>query len=258
MILILVQVCQRHLYGDVNEIVPRAAEEIQTELCSIYQRVTETELVAPVISYDCPINPAVIPIEYPHPSLEAGVDALVRRKVKATQSESPTTVKSLLSHPGIFSNPTASFSNVAAGGASDRQEGKGKQSTRTSASASGFNALRTAQEQQPRNTEALEMTQMEEKEDHRPIDPCLGIDLVRRYIYSCFRCSRYGVKAVPLEINGIKFDADLFITLRKLYFAERSYFRRFFELREVKRIQYVQVSRSNHEPKCAYALIKPM
>jgi len=51
---------------------------------------------------------------------------------------------------------------------------------------------------------------------------------------------RYGAKAVPLEVNGIEFDADLFTALRKLYFAERPYFRRFFELREVKRIQYVQ------------------
>ena len=81
------------------------------------------------------------------------------------------------------------------------------------------------------------MTQIEENKNHRPIDPRLGINLIRRYIYTCFRCSRYGAKAVPLKVNGIKFNADFFIALRKLYFAERPYFRRFFELREVKRIQ---------------------
>lgn len=201
------------------------------------------------------MDPAVAPIGYLHPSLEASAGALVHRRVKTAQSESPTMAKSLPRHLDIFSNPTASSRNVAADRESDRQEGKGEQSARTSASATGFSAVHTAQEQQPRSTGAPEMTQIKENKDHRPIDPRSALELTRRYIYSCFRCSRYGAKAVPLEANGIEFDVDLFIALRKLYFAERPYFRRFFELREVKRIQYVQVSRSNHEPKCACTLI---
>lgn len=83
------------------------------------------------------------------------------------------------------------------------------------------------------------MTQIEENKDHRPIDPRLAIDLTRRYIYSYFRYSRYRAKAIPLEANSSEFDANFFIALKKIYFAERSYFRRFFKLQKIKRIQYI-------------------
>ena len=68
-----------------------------------------------------------------------------------------------------------------------------------------------------------------------------GIDVPRKSVYPCFKISRFGVRAVPLDVTRTSFDADFFVELRKLYFQERSYLRRFFELREVKRILYIHV-----------------
>lgn len=209
-IIIAAQVCQRHLYSDVKEILPGAAKELQTALCSIDQRATKTDS-----------GPSTFSIEP------------VPRRL------------------GNLSNTIASSSNVVVDPVSNRQEEKGKQSDSIIAGASGFS---TAQEQTPRSRKPSGMKRI--KDDQKPSDKRLGTEVIRKHIYPCFKCSKYGAKVKPFEISHIELDVDLFTILRESYFAERSYFWRFFELREVKEIHYVQVRTSIHMLKTCSTLIQ--
>lgn len=137
---------------------------------------------------------------------------------------------------GDISNTTTSSSNVVDPG-SDRQGEKGKWSE---SSTTGASISSTAKEQTTPSINPSGINRIED-DNQRLNDTRLGIELMRRYIYPCFKCSKYGAKAKPFEISNILSDAELFATLRESYFAERTYFWRFLELREVKQIHYVQV-----------------
>jgi hypothetical protein len=65
---------------------------------------------------------------------------------------------------------------------------------------------------------------------------------LKLWIIPCFRISRFGVKAIHIDVTDGRYDADLFETFRELYFSERSRFRRFFDLKEVKHIRFINVN----------------
>jgi hypothetical protein len=62
------------------------------------------------------------------------------------------------------------------------------------------------------------------------------------WIILCFSSADFGAKAIPEDITGGRFDSEIFTRFRQLYFTERSWMGRFFELKEVKKISIVNVS----------------
>jgi len=59
------------------------------------------------------------------------------------------------------------------------------------------------------------------------------------WILSCFRSTEFDTKAFHENVKEGKSDYQIFERFREIYFAERSWFRRFFELKEVKNIKFV-------------------
>ena len=65
----------------------------------------------------------------------------------------------------------------------------------------------------------------------------------RIWVRPCFRSTVFGAKVIHEDVSGGKYDSDMFTRFRQLYFAERSWWRRFFELKEVKEISVVKASK---------------
>lgn len=191
----------------MKEVVPGAAENIQSALRSIYQEATELGQGSTKRFNDDSKNPDFISLKPPLVPLIGNTE----RRLGDTISN-------------------------------DGQERKSENSTSSMTRTTGTSTLRTAPGQQPLSIKTSDSTQKENQGEHAPIEDRPSSDLAQKYIYSCFRYLRYGLKVVPLQVNNIESDASFFRALRNLYFAERSYLRRFFELRDVKRIRYVHVS----------------
>jgi len=64
----------------------------------------------------------------------------------------------------------------------------------------------------------------------------------RSWIISCFASIVFGAKAMHEDVTGGRFDSEIFTRFCKLYFEERSWIRRFFQLKEVKKISIINVS----------------
>jgi hypothetical protein len=58
----------------------------------------------------------------------------------------------------------------------------------------------------------------------------------------CFESSEFGTKAVHENVTGGRYDFQVFKRFRDIYFRERSRFRRFFGLREIIDIKFINAS----------------
>jgi hypothetical protein len=61
------------------------------------------------------------------------------------------------------------------------------------------------------------------------------------WLIPCFKSSD-GPKAFHEDVTGGRYDFELFSRFREIYFEEKSWFRRFFDLTEVKDIKFINVS----------------
>lgn len=61
------------------------------------------------------------------------------------------------------------------------------------------------------------------------------------WILACFRSSVFHTKAIHENVSGGRYDFQIFERFRAIYFAEKSWLRRFFELKEVRSIKFVMV-----------------
>ena len=66
---------------------------------------------------------------------------------------------------------------------------------------------------------------------------------IKRWVIPCFQFKTYGSKAIHVDVTEHTSDKDMFVRFRELYFQERSWFQRLVDLRAVKRIHYINVSR---------------
>ncbi|CZR56411.1 uncharacterized protein PAC_06299 [Phialocephala subalpina] len=78
-------------------------------------------------------------------------------------------------------------------------------------------------------------TRNDDNADHTSESP----DVKQRWILPIFNTSKFGIKATHSNGSGERHDFEIFQEFRHLYFAERSWLRRFFELKEVKAIKFV-------------------
>jgi len=73
-----------------------------------------------------------------------------------------------------------------------------------------------------------------------PRDPETGSSNL--WVFPCFRSKTFGTITFHQDVSNIRFDSELFIRFRELYFRNRSWIQRFLEMKEVKEIAVINVS----------------
>ena len=89
------------------------------------------------------------------------------------------------------------------------------------------------------NTESQQQSQ---EGDDKQDDVSIEEEHDQLWILPCFRIGRSGHKAKHIGVGEQTYDSELFGDFRNLYFTERSWLRRFVELKEVSKLDFVQVS----------------
>ena len=261
--LTLEQVCDRQLYDDFLEIVPGAVDELQASLESIYKEPASG--IAPRLALPRSTGS--------DPEVRPG-DVRLKALLPEKGDEDEVSRNDRLLHDGRHSASSSRSSSSTGRRSQARprraatrsdEDGSEKHDSIERLAGQGNGGGSTELHQLGRlergGTEA-ESTDMPDRRDQQQQeglgdtqDGVVAQERVRQseveqeqgphtdlWILPCFRIARTGHTAKHISVDEHTCDSHLFGEFRHKYFMEKSWLRRFVELKEVSKLDFVQVS----------------
>ncbi|MCJ1434903.1 hypothetical protein MMC27_004273 [Xylographa pallens] len=233
-------VCDRQFYDDFLEVVPGAVDELQTSLETIYNSPTSslsamTTMETRIASFD--IQATGSPIEMEVESSVKQLEKLVHGGRSFTSSLPPD--------PGTTQRTQTLQSLMATGSSSINSEQyvpverPGRQGNESS-----NKKLQTSREVEPSIDKGGDTTlpnresQQQSQEGENKQDNVLTEDIYDENKQQ--QVARSGHRAKHISVGEQTCDSELFGDFREKYFKERSWLRRFVELKEVSKLDFVQ------------------
>jgi hypothetical protein len=257
------QVCDRQLYDDFLEIVPGAVDELQASLEGIYKEPASgiaPRLALPRFAGNDPeMRPGDVRLKALLPEKDdeddmSRNDRLLRNGRHSTSSSrsSSGTGRRNQSQPrrgatgsdGDGSEEHGSIERLAGqDGGGDSTELRQLGRLELGGAGAGDTDMPDRPDQQQQ--EGLEDAQdgivarerVRQNEVEQEQGPNTGL-----WILPCFRIARTGHTAKHISVDEHTCDSHLFGEFRHKYFMEKSWLRRFVELKEVSKLDFVQVS----------------